>query len=237
MLPPLLSRQTEILCMCLLLLVGWGLLTARHFTGRSAQKRKLLKIHLPFHKRLLSELPLYLLWGVFSVLFPIFLFGQLRFVPKEKKLLLYLDVPSIQEEALENALYRNLPEPARAQILRIEAHAFSYVLFQDESVLLEGDLYLLSEETLSEFSPHLAPLASVSGSEALMELLPADERDFSALWIRIPSSLLYEATDLPFPLSLEPNAYYLAFGKASSHLSDGHAAAAANAFFSFLAKD
>lgn len=170
-------------------------------------------------KSVFSQLHLYLLWALLSVILWGFVFGLLTDAGPEKKLLLCVDRPELPEQALEEELERDRP----AGIRFVKTHAFSYYLFGGEE-LLNADLYIVGDDRASEFADSFCPLEKLA--------LPAMERelwtrDGLAYGVKIYDAQSGEGAALQWidyaAEGEEPRDYYLFFGVNSRHLEDGNA--------------
>ena len=111
-------------------------------------------------KRFFSQLPVYILWLMFSAVLWLWIVGLITDTAPEKKVTVFLDVPAVEDAALSAALEEALPEGLKM----IKAHSFSYVLFQSDA-LRAADLYVLPASEMAEFCPDLLPLDGFSAAD------------------------------------------------------------------------
>lgn len=104
-------------------------------------------------KRFLSNLHIYVLWLLFSVMFWSWIFGFVTDARPEKKVTLFVSAEAMEDTALSAALETALP----AGLRMVRARPFSYVLFQTQA-LEEADLYVLRASELEEDLAFLRPL-------------------------------------------------------------------------------
>ena len=97
-------------------------------------------------KNIWSQLHLYLLWGMASVLIWGLVFSFLTDAPPEKKVTLFIDVEECRDQALREELEKDLPEGIRM----IQVHPFSYAMF-NEQTLLDADLYIVPASNIEDY--------------------------------------------------------------------------------------
>ena len=86
-------------------------------------------------KNILSQLHVYVVWLILSVALWGFIFGILTDAPPENKVTVYADVESCRDTEMDLALESAMPPG----IKMIRVHPFSYVMFDDSS-LMNADL-------------------------------------------------------------------------------------------------
>lgn len=170
-------------------------------------------------KKLLSLLPVLLLWAFISAFLWTWIFSFLTDTVPEKKLTLYADVPAMEGTALAVRLEaEDFPG-----IRMVQARMFSQVLFDTEA-LRKADLYIIPLSRAEEYRDAFAPLPEAFAGEAELLLLdgvpygipvytPGGGTDVAGSYIRyaVPGA------------AEEP--YYLVFGARSVHLAGNEGAA------------
>ena len=86
-------------------------------------------------KNIVSQLHVYVVWLILSVVLWGFVFNILTDAPAEKKLVLFAEVAGCRDRELSSALEKHRPEGIRF----VQAHSFNYAMF-DQSGLLNADL-------------------------------------------------------------------------------------------------
>lgn len=104
-------------------------------------------------RSLFRTLPTYLLWLLLSSMFWMWIFTFVKDAPKEKKIVLYASVPSIEAKALSIRLEEDLPDGIRM----IRARSFDYVMF-DERNIQEGDLYIIPASAIEAYLEDYIPI-------------------------------------------------------------------------------
>ena len=97
-------------------------------------------------KNIWSQLHLYLLWLLASALIWGVVFSILTDAPPEKKVTVFIDAADCRDLALREELEKTMPEGLRM----IEVHPFSYVMF-NEKTLLDADLYIVPESSVEDY--------------------------------------------------------------------------------------
>ncbi len=97
-------------------------------------------------KNIWSQLHLYLLWAMASVLIWGLVFSVITDAPPEKKVTLFIDVEVCRDRELREELEKALPEGIRM----IQVHPFSYAMF-NEQTLLDADLYIVPASSVEEY--------------------------------------------------------------------------------------
>ena len=170
-------------------------------------------------KTFLSDLHRYLLWLLVSAVFWGWIFSLVTDAPAEKKLLLCVDRPELQEQALDLELEKELPDGIRM----IRAHPIDYYMF-DQNELDHADLDIVSASHAEEYSPLFLPLAEAGIKEdgdAVWRL------DGTAYGLRIYDAASGEGALSSWIEYVGPGDtnedYYLFFGANSVHIGDGAA--------------
>ncbi len=109
-------------------------------------------------KRFLSNLHVYVLWLLFSVLFWGWIFGFVTDARPEKKVTLFVSAEAVEDTALAAALESALPEGLRL----VKVHPISYAFFQTQE-LESADLYVLRESELEADVGFFRPLPLAPG--------------------------------------------------------------------------
>ncbi len=170
-------------------------------------------------KSLFSDLHRYLLWLLISIVFWGWIFTLITDTSADKKLVLCVDRPELQDHALTLELEKELPEGIRM----VKVHPIDYYVFsQDE--LEHADLYIVKASRAGELSWLFLPLADTG--------LEPDGRETWSLDGTAYGLCIYSAGSGEGALSSyidyqtewdAPEDYYLFFGANSAHLSDGAA--------------
>ncbi len=172
-------------------------------------------------RKILSQLPVLLLWAFTAIFLWTWIFTFLTDTDAEHKLTLYADVPDIRETGLS----LRLEEEAFPGIRMVKVREFSDVLF-DGNPLRKADLFILSGKRAETYADWFAPLPEeFAGFRDLWETggiafglplyLPAGGNAAAAEWIDY------------VPENSPPEAFYLFFGNQSVHLA-GNAGASDN---------
>ncbi len=101
-------------------------------------------------KRILSQLHRYVFWALISAIFWAWIFTLVTDTTRDKKVVLYADVPALSDRSLAIELEKELPDG----IKMVQIHAFSYAAFDTEAVNL-ADLYILTESEMDEYAEQL----------------------------------------------------------------------------------
>ena len=103
-------------------------------------------------KMFIRNIHRYVLWAVISVVLWSWIFMLATDAPRTKKVVVYIDAPSVDERGLMLELERELPEGIRfVNVSSFES--LEYGMYLDDA-----DIYVLPESKLSEISDRLAPL-------------------------------------------------------------------------------
>lgn len=95
----------------------------------------------------------YVLWTLISVIFWAWIFTLLFSAPAGKKVVLYADLPSIDDKGLSIVLEEDLPEG----IKRVPTNCFEDLMF-NQNAILHGDLYLIPESDVETYLESFAPI-------------------------------------------------------------------------------
>lgn len=97
-------------------------------------------------KKILSQIPLYVVFILFSSIVVGWLFGFATDTSKEKKIVLFADVQSMDETALSVKLEEHKPDGIRM----IRAHVFGYAVF-DSTLLENADVYIVTASEAEKY--------------------------------------------------------------------------------------
>ena len=97
-------------------------------------------------KNIWSQLHTFVLWGLASALFWAYVFTFVTDTAPEKKVMIYCDVPEIQDIQLAARLEENLPEGIRM----IKVRSFQYVMIDTDNIQA-GDIFLLPASKVEEY--------------------------------------------------------------------------------------
>lgn len=95
----------------------------------------------------------YILWALISAIFWMWIHTLLFSAPVQKKVVLYADLPSIDDKGLSIVLEEDLPEG----IKRVPTNCFEDLMF-DQAAVLRGDLYLIPESDVDTYLASFAPI-------------------------------------------------------------------------------
>lgn len=159
-------------------------------------------------KRILSQLHRYVILAMASFIFWAWIFTLLTNTVPAKKIVIFSDIPQLDESALSAELEKNLPDGIRM----IQVHPFSYAMF-DTSEPMSADLYILSGEDIGILLDQLCLIPAeadgfVSDGTLYGYLLHAADGSFTRLGT-------FGSYVVP---GEEEDDYYLCFNKDSLHL-------------------
>jgi len=170
-------------------------------------------------KRFFSNLHVYVLWLLFSVLFWSWIFGFVTDARPEKKVTLFISADTVRDTELAAVLETALPDGLRL----VKVHPVSYAFFQSQE-LQRADLYVMRASELEADLAFFRPLPIDPDGSVW-------ERDGTAYALRC-----YDASE-DLGAASEYIDYreggedcYLCFGASSVHTEDGAAAAVAHKF-------
>lgn len=98
-------------------------------------------------RTIVSKLYLYVLWAFLAVLLLGSVFLRLTDTDAAHKVVLFADVPAINDRELAWALEQKAP----AGIRMVQVHPFSYAMFDAEN-LLSADLYIIPESHVEDYA-------------------------------------------------------------------------------------
>ncbi len=150
-------------------------------------------------KNIASQLHSFVLWLLLSAIFWGWIFSRATDTTFDKKLMVFCDVPHIEDTALAIALEEELPEGIRM----IQVHPFSYVMFDTVSIE-HADILIVPASDAGEIGARLLPLEGEGGAPVYDPVTGQ-------------GALLGYITYTDEP-------YYLYLGASSAHLEDGAAA-------------
>ena len=165
-------------------------------------------------KNILSQLHVYVVWLILSIALWGFVFGLLTDTGAERKVTVYADVERCRSTEMDVALESAMP----AGIKMIRVHPFSYVMFDDAS-LLNADLYIVKASSAEEYRDSFRALDLTrldTGDLALLEL------DGAPCGVRVWDGQSGCAAEY---LGYEAEEYYLFVGANSVHAGEPDAAA------------
>ena len=120
-------------------------------------------------KNIVSQLHVYVVWLILSVVLWGFVFNILTDAPAAKKLVLFAEVESPRDRELSAELEEHRPEGIRL----IQVHSFDYAMF-DEQGLLNADFYIVSAASAEEYRASFRPLDTEKFSADGLTLLELD---------------------------------------------------------------
>lgn len=162
--------------------------------------------------KVLSNLHRYILWLLISVIFWAWLFTVLTDTVRAKKIVIYVNVPSVDEYALAEELENHMPEGIRM----IKVRPAGYSGF-DPSVLDETDIFILSASDIEANHERLSPVSGF-GSE---ELLYVDGNAYGICLFDSEKGVARASAYIDY---IDPDGaaarYYICFNKDSVHTRD-----------------
>ena len=169
-----------------------------------------------------SKWHVYVLWALLSALLWSWIFGFITDTTPARKVTVFADVYACADVELAVALEAEKPEGIRM----VKVHPFSYAVF-DENNLLSADLYVVPASEAEEYLASFAPLESSSDPDKTGYY--AD--DGLLYGLRIYDAASHTGAAAQYLTYTAPGAaeedYFLFFGAASAHLTDGAAQAVA----------
>ncbi|MBR1757785.1 MAG: hypothetical protein IJ744_03545 [Lachnospiraceae bacterium] len=109
-------------------------------------------------RRFFSQIYLYLLWLIVAVMFWGWIFSLKTDTSAEKKVMVFADVDAMDEVGLSAKLEEEMPEGIRM----VQAHPFSYVIF-NENLLVNADVFIVPENEIEELLDTFAPMEREEG--------------------------------------------------------------------------
>lgn len=98
-------------------------------------------------KKILAQIPLYVVFVLFSTIIVGWFFGFATDTSREKKIVLFADVQTMNETGLALKLEENKPDG----IKMIRCHVFGYAVF-DTSQLENADLYIVKASEVEKYA-------------------------------------------------------------------------------------
>lgn len=171
--------------------------------------------------RFAALIPPMLLWLLLSMLIWSWIFTFLTDTTRDKKIVLFADLPEFADVQLAGRLEQALP----AGLTMVQAHPFTYAML-DSGQLTGADLYIIRASQLPEYLDWLAPLPGDFRGGVLWTEAgePVGLRIYDAAADRGAASA-YLTYRLPDGTAED---CYLCFGAQSLHLADGAAEAVAS---------
>lgn len=168
-------------------------------------------------KRILSRIPLYVLWALFSVLLWSWIFSFLTDTSPAKKLTVYISADEVQDVELAARLEEyDLPDGIRM----IKVHPFSYAMFSERD-LLSADLYIVKGSEAEEWRDSFRPLPEGFAGDLELGNGARGVRVYDA---QTGTGVYDELIGYAAPGAAGED-YYLFFGAASQHTETDDAAA------------
>lgn len=152
----------------------------------------------------------YVLWALLSVVFWSWIAMLATDTTPKNKVVLFADLPALDDEGLELALEETMPEGIRF----VKTHAFEYAMFNQQAVL-EGDLYLVSERFIDEFFESFVPI-----DKSLFPGATFYERDGEAYGVCVYDEAAGVCAAKDYVTYLEGERCYLFFNSKSKHLGE-----------------
>ena len=166
-------------------------------------------------KKILSLLPLLVLWAMMSVFLWGFVFDKLTDTAPEHKITLCVDAEVPRTTDLAVALEEGLNGAVRM----VKVRPFSYAMF-DSGTLTGADLFIVPASHLETYRDWFAPLPEAFAEEKGALLLDSVPYGLLAYDPETGVGLADAYIDYLTP-GQEPEAFYLLFGKESLHVR-GH---------------
>ena len=157
-------------------------------------------------KNIFSQLHVYVLWFILSVVIWGFVFGIITDAPASKKIVIFADADIYEEKLLDIELEKNMPDGIR----QIRVHSFNYVMFND-SALLNADIYIIPGSRAAEYISSCLPLDTSLAQFRDRELLYLDGTAYG---------IKFDSTDRYFDFSVsssEKEDVWIFFGINSKH--------------------
>lgn len=106
-----------------------------------------------FIKNLLSQVHIYLIWILLSIIFWAWIFTFVTDAPAPEKVVVFVEAPRVEYRLMSARLEENLPQGIRM----IKVHPFTYAMF-DEGQIAEADILIVRESGLEAMSEDLADM-------------------------------------------------------------------------------
>lgn len=104
-------------------------------------------------KTILSNLPLFIIWALASVMIWAWIFTITTDADPSRKLVVFVEADSADVKALDLELEKELPDG----IKMIRVHTFDYAMFDDGSIQ-SADIYIVRTSDMEQYAADLAPL-------------------------------------------------------------------------------
>ncbi len=210
-----------------------GICLVSRFAMRDLRRKPWWRLKHPFDSGTFgSRLRQYLLLGMLTAFFWAWIFTLLTDTSPSKKVVLFAEVSACRDTALSEELEAALPDGVRM----VQAHPFSYAMFNDEE-LNAADLYVIPESSFPKYRESLLPIPDAfTKVRADLVYLNADGKAWGILARAAgtpgaaSSFLTYASPDAP------EEDFYLFFSRTSLHArsigcgADDAAAAVADLF-------
>ena len=171
---------------------------------------------------IVHQLHMYIIWILLAGIIVSFLFNRVTDVPAKKKIVIFADVYSIEEEQLETVLNEDLPEG----IKMTQVHPFSYSAF-GMSGITEADIYIIKESNIKEYKEIIAPLYESWPKKDIDVIYDIDGEAYGIrVYCPTEGKKGMAADYIGYTAEGEPmEDYYLFFGKGGVHKGLGGEAA------------
>ncbi len=151
-------------------------------------------------KNIWSQLHTFVLWGLASALIWGYIFTFVTDTAPEKKVMIYCDVPEIQDIQLAARLEEDLPEGIRM----IKVRSFQYVMMDTDNIQA-GDIFLIPASKMEEYKQFFQ-----EGDDGIQVYDASSHTGIAGQYIKF-----------------DDEDYYLFYGAKSPHMEDGKAQAVA----------
>ena len=169
-----------------------------------------------FLKNFFSQWYKYVLWALMSVFFWGWIFTLHADARPAHKLVLCVDRPEVRDEAMAEALSRELPKGIRLAAV----HPFDYYIFSTDE-LLNADLYIVGEDSAAKYIESFLPLGETGLDPAGRPVWSQDGVAYGLLICKAGGEGAAASYIDYLDASSPPQNYYLFFGVNSVHQSDG----------------
>ena len=174
------------------------------FTGPRGRVRR-------FFQNILSRLHVYIVWFMLSALLWGWIFTLVTDAPRQKKVVVFAEAYGVEETALAAALESALPDGIRM----VQAHLFSYAMF-DDSELLDADIWIVRASDAAEWADSSAPLDTVPFDTGGAPLFVLDGTAYGVLIHDADGGAGSGLIQYDAP-GAEAEDYYLFFNRSSPH--------------------
>ena len=117
-------------------------------------------------KNIFSQLHTFILIALLSTVFWLWIFTIVTDTAAENKIVVFFDVPSVNEKALDLGLEKNMPDG----IKMIRVHTFDYAMFDDGS-LQQGDIFVIRRSNMEKYAQDLADMHNLTNLLRGVDLL------------------------------------------------------------------